>query len=60
MVHRLVVSDGTREDPAAFDASCREIHTPREGRPAGRDLATSATDGGTCAHADVRTAGGRR
>ncbi|CCG01939.1 EthD family reductase [Blastococcus saxobsidens] len=28
MVHRLVVSYGTPEDPAAFDAYYREIHTP--------------------------------
>ena len=28
MVHRLVVSYGTPEDPAAFDSYYRETHTP--------------------------------
>jgi uncharacterized protein (TIGR02118 family) len=28
MVHRLVVSYGTPDDPAAFDAYYRETHTP--------------------------------
>jgi uncharacterized protein (TIGR02118 family) len=28
MVHRLVVSYGTPEDPEAFDAYYRDIHTP--------------------------------
>ena len=28
MVHRLVVSYGTPEDPAAFDTYYREVHTP--------------------------------
>ena len=28
MVHRLVVSYGTPEDPAAFDTYYRETHTP--------------------------------
>jgi uncharacterized protein (TIGR02118 family) len=28
MVHRLVVSYGTPEDPAAFDAYYRDTHTP--------------------------------
>ncbi|TFV52888.1 EthD family reductase [Blastococcus sp. TF02A-35] len=28
MVHRLVVSYGTPEDPAAFDAHYRDVHAP--------------------------------
>ena len=28
MVHRLMVSYGTPEDPEAFDAYYRDIHTP--------------------------------